>query len=119
MRDLIERLKHTFSIPVSEESEAWVLLVAKPEGLSFELVVPHDVLEWFVTARVAHSAVWSDWADYYPVAGETAAQLKQDMAADMEWFVTTLLASPLRLPAPATLEWQRDGHWQKISMCVI
>ena len=143
MRDLIERLQRTFAITVNEAGEAWALLVAKPEGLSFEIVVPHDVLEWFVTVRNAHSEIWSDWADYYPIAGETTAQLKQDMAADIEWFVTNLMAAPLRYAVPATpeaprgpwqkiksfavqrlrlqprtiLEWQRDGAWQRISMC--
>jgi len=126
MHDLIQRLRAKTEIAVSEGTDAWVIQIPKGDGIVFTVTVPLNVLEWFAAATEGPSELWSDWADYYATAGETNEELKADMASDVEWFILTLLASPVRRTGKATgsktapsLEWERNGKWQRPQLSAV
>jgi hypothetical protein len=59
--DLMVKIRQLPNALVEEGESAWTVRLPKPGGIQFEVVVPKDVLEWFVTARNAEGAeIWSD-----------------------------------------------------------
>jgi len=126
MHDLIDRLRSTPNLSVIEMANTWELHISKTEGLTFVIVIPHNVLEWFATARNSRGKVWSDWADYYPINNETTETLRADMASDIESFVIALSTSSIRVTEKKALfktkhcvDWKLNGNWQKISLSVV
>jgi len=125
MKEVIARLSKNPHLEVVDQAKAWVIRAAKPGGMVFEITVPHDVLEWFVTIKQAPAGrkIWSDWMDYYAVKGETEAELQADMARDIERFVEQLLAATVRIiesrmffGRKKRLEWRTTGDWQRVSI---
>ena len=125
MHDVIARLRTQPSLEVIDREHSWEIRAHKPEGLVFEITVPHSVLEWFVTARRTSpdQEVWNDWMDYYAVAGETETELRSAMARHIERFIDRLLAAKVRvvesrafLRRRQRLEWRTAGEWEKISL---
>jgi hypothetical protein len=95
--------------------------------MHFEVVVPKDVLEWFVTARNAEGLkVWSDWMDYAGYEqSENLGALGDELRKDVEWFVGTLTsATDVRIQSQRRLwvlrrkvaEWCVGNRWSQVSM---
>src|ERR1043166_8446520 len=82
MRDLIARLRTKPGLEVVDQEQSWKICARKPDGLTVEVTVPHDVLEWFVTVLQTPTGkeVWSDWMDYYSAHDETETELRSDMS---------------------------------------
>jgi hypothetical protein len=97
LKTLLERLSDVKGVELIEQGAASVLVVRKSDGLWFNLTVPHAVLEWFVDAYDDSGVIWSDWADYYPVEGESREQLASEMVRDLERCVTILVAAETRV----------------------
>jgi hypothetical protein len=126
MNDLITKLRQKSELRIAERSSCWEVRLTKSEGLVFEITVPKDVLEWFVTARQTPTGedTWSDWMDYYSVNNETDAELASDMQRDIEQFVDRLNVSTFRILESRTLfgrrrqrlEWKSNGDWQRVSL---
>jgi hypothetical protein len=126
MDDVIKRLRNVPGLRIEDGTSSWTARLPKPPAYDFELVVPHDQLEWFVTARdhTTGAKVWSDWKDY-PRAWENRDQRRTDMSNDIEWFVATLTrATALRFSTERMVlvlrrrvaEWQVDGQWRLVSL---
>ncbi len=129
MEQLIRRLELIPETSVESGPNQWLVRVAKPNGVQLEIVVPRDVLEWFVTARDADgSEFWSDWMDYtgyVPAAEERTDQLASRMSEDVESFVRALVTAESfritehRLVGVITrkqAEWQIRGEWRRVAL---
>jgi hypothetical protein len=123
MRDLIARLRTKPGLEVVDQEQSWKICARKPDGLTVEVTVPHDVLEWFVTVLQTPTGkeVWSDWMDYYSAHDETETELRSDMSRHIEHFIERSLASTFRIVESRKffgrrqrLEWQTDGDWRRV-----
>lgn len=124
MKTLLSRLCHALGVELVEQQQAGMLCIRKPNGHLFKITVPYDVLEWFVDAHDDSGAVWSDWADYYPINGETREQLSTEMAADVERFVTILANSETRVSldqaqSKRVIELKAGAAWKRASICAM
>jgi len=126
MLDRIQRFRSMTGVAVSEGADAWVIQIPKSDRIVFTITVPRTVLEWFAAATDGTMEMWSDWADYYATEGETNEKLKTEMASDVERFILTLLASPVRRTEETTgskaapsLEWERNGKWQRLQLSAV
>lgn len=122
MKAVITRATKLPGIQVNEAEHAWEISVQKQNDLQFEVVVPREALEWFVTVKTnnALDKIWSDWVDYYETDGETADALRSQMTTDVDHFLTALSNSDVRFiehpGEPVRLVWKRDGHWEKLTL---
>jgi hypothetical protein len=129
MRELINRIAQASNARVEAGASSWTVRVPKRSDLVFEVVVPHDVLEWFISIRdPAGRELWSDWMDYagyIPSAVEDRSALALEMERDIEWFVSTpIAAEDVRITRGRLMlvwrrsgaEWCIDGRWQPVSM---
>jgi hypothetical protein len=132
MHELIESLGRVPGARIEAAPSHWTIRVSKPRNVELEILVPRDVLEWFITARDASGAeVWSDWVDYtgyVPKREENLDQLASDMRRDVEEFVKRLVAADdFRVTTKADrisfgrfrsnldeAEWRIDGQWQPV-----
>lgn len=124
MHDLVRRLGSDFHLEVLEKMDAAIVMVPKSEGLTFEITIPHRVLEWFAVAKNADGQVWSDWADYYATKGELPEALHSERASDIWSFLNNLLTAEVRvielagpLKSEFQLAWKQNETWRKISLC--
>ncbi len=122
MKAVITKATKLPGTQVSEKEHAWEISVQKQNDLEFEVVVPREVLEWFVTAKTNSGLdnIWSDWVDYYETNGETADALRSEMSTDVDHFLSALSDSDVRvierLGEPVRLEWKRDEHWEELTL---
>lgn len=123
VRDLILQLKRTPGVTVEDQADCWRLSISKPADLIFEVIVPHDVLEWFVTVRREGAELWSDWMDYYAIDAHPSKDLDSAMANDIEYFVKTLASRTVRvvesrsfLSKRNNIQWLSEGTWRKMSL---
>jgi hypothetical protein len=128
--ELIASLRESPGVGIEDQPSSWKLHIASPPNISVELVVPHSVLEWFVTVRDAttDAEVWSDWMDYQGYvrkAEENLEELRRDMHSDIQWFVTTLgRATDFRIVPQRVLgllssnraEWYINGQWHRVQL---
>jgi hypothetical protein len=125
--ELIRTLEHLPETRIEPQPHHWSIQLTKPDGIHLEIVVPRDVLEWFVTARDLNgSELWSDWMDYQgyvPKSEERPEQLAAQMRNHVEVFVRTLAgAEGFRVTEHRTLgvvtrrraEWHFGGEWQPV-----
>lgn len=122
-RTLLTALAYSINAVLTESEGCFVLLLERGDGIEFEITVPKDVLEWFADAKINNEPVWSDWADYYPMDGETPEALAADMRDDIEGFVRAIAVAPMRVSQHKKLwrtrnrlEWLIDGNWAKLSL---
>lgn len=121
MKVLLARLRDDHGIELFEQPHAGVLRIRKPNGLSLEVTVPYEVLEWFVDAKDDAGTIWSDWVDYYPINGEKKQLLVAEMMCDVERFVTVLVESEIRdsreqSKSNIIVELKVGGSWKSASL---
>lgn len=123
MKAMLARLCERLGLEWIEQPEATRLCIHKSGGLAFHVTVPHEVLEWFVDVHDDAGEIWSDWADYPALDGETRDQLAAGMAGDIERMVTTLAASQARVwsdqaTSAKRVELQLGADWRAMSMAI-
>lgn len=95
-------------------------LVVLRNDVEVRVLVPENVLEWFVDVeqRGSGSRV-SDWCDYEGYGGSPTPALEDCMAEDVAAFVNQLIERELRYvldenrPTRGRLEWYVDGQWHQ------
>lgn len=93
------------------EAPGHVKLNIVRSGISLSVLVPRDVLEWWVeVSDTANGAKIEDWCDYAGYDATPARALSEAMRADVLSFVENAVARPLRIVAGA-LEWNVGGDW--------
>lgn len=118
MKELVSCLGVIYASEVVEQAGASKLVLSKAPRFVFEIVVPANVLEWFVAAKDSNGVeLWSDWADYYPLKSETREELQSQMADDIERFAAVLVSSDVR--KTSVMEWMRDDVWCQIALAAI
>ncbi len=111
------------------EGRPGVFVAPKGEALEVKLVrgdievrvvVPEEVLEWFVDVeRRASRSRASDWCDYEGYDDTAVSELEKDMAEEVAAFVNQLMERNLRFDEDkkhstrGVLEWLVDGQWQQ------
>ena len=101
-------------VTIAPQNESLELTLVRGD-IEVRVLVPENVLEWFVDAkpRSARSGA-SDWFDYEGYDETPFSQLEQDMAEEMATYVTQLLERDLRyVEDKNVLEWSVDGQWQQ------
>jgi len=125
--ELIDRLRRFPGVQVADGEAQWTVRLAKGDGREFEIVVPHQALEWFVSVRNAEGVeLWSDWQDYVGYTpARPLAQLASEMRADVEWFANAALAAEgfrvvsrrwLWILGGREAEWCFAGRWRPVCM---
>ncbi|MFT3807990.1 hypothetical protein [Arenimonas sp.] len=84
------------------------------------VVVPAEVLEWFVDVEQRPSGSRAtDWCDYEGYDNRPVSELDEDMAEEVTAFVSRLIERDLRYvgsknrPDRGVLEWLIDGQWHQ------
>lgn len=125
MYEFAARLCRKPGLAIMDREQSWEIRILTSDDLVFEIIVPHEVLEWFVTARRVSTKqdVWSDWMDYYEITGKTEAVMRSEMERDIDQFTDRLLASTFRLVKSRSflnrrqrLEWRTGGDWERVSL---
>lgn len=120
MRIALVGLCNALELELVEQANAWSLSISKPEGLTFNVTVPHDVLEWYVDATDDSGEIWNDWGEYYSIDGEKREQLSDEMARDIECCVTILVNSEVRISHDAKsvkrIELKSRAGWRVASL---
>jgi hypothetical protein len=108
-------------VEVQDQPAAWLVRLDVEEA-AFRISVPRDALEWFIDAMKAGNddTVWSDWVDYYDIDGSrTTADLRSEMADDLQLCVSRLLDAHLRVVNDGRrthIEWRRGyADWGRLS----
>ncbi len=105
---------------VRELGSATVLTVKRNDCM-VEITVPHEVLEWFVSAgQVESDRNVQDWCDYTGYDSTSMDSLADDMADDLRAFICALLERPIRFASTKkllrtrnTLEWLTSSGWER------
>jgi len=100
IRQLIEELRACADIGVADETQSWLISIAKGPDLVCEVTVPHDVLEWYASVkhRRDKKEIWSDWMDYSGYDDKPKEKLEAEMAGDVLAFIDRVLNSEQLLP---------------------
>lgn len=71
MNELIQKLKSISDLNLEEADSSWIAQFPKFDRYYFEIQIPKDVNEWFVSlfSLETNEATWSDWVDWY-LSGE-------------------------------------------------
>lgn len=95
------------------EAPGHVKLNIVRSGISLYVLIPRDVLEWWVeVSDTASGAMVEDWCDYAGYDATPARALSEDMRSDVLSFVESAVARPLRMVANGrVLEWNVGGDW--------
>lgn len=95
------------------ETPGHVKLNIVRSGIALSVLIPKDVLEWWVEVNdTASGAMIEDWCDYAGYDATPARALSEDMRIDVLSFVENAVARPLRIVANGRiLEWNVGGVW--------
>jgi hypothetical protein len=104
---LIESLRTRSDVGIVDQKNSWLITINKGRDFVCEIIVPHDVLEWYATVkhRSEKKEMWSDWMDYSGYDDSPREKLEGDMAEDITAFVDRVSRSELCLP----LEIYKEG----------
>lgn len=82
-------------------------------GVSLSVLVPRDVLEWWVeVSDIATGAIVEDWYDYAGHDTSSTQTLSENMRTDVLSFVENAVARPLRMVRNGrALDWNVGGDW--------
>jgi len=105
-------------IKIKKRSQCYELHLMK-DDINVKVTVPKEVPEWFVDVITGDGKVLAnDWCDYAGYTDLSDKRIADDMAEDLNKFVTSLLERPLRLTNSRgkfrekfSLEWQIDNSW--------
>lgn len=121
MNNFVSQLCKKFGLEVMEKKEISELHIRRGEVV-FEILIPHDGLEWYVAAKdnTSEKEIWSDWMEHY---GGTPSELEYEMEAAITRFVERLLKSEVRMVKAWRFfrrrlvpEWYSDGHWERLTL---
>lgn len=82
-------------------------------GIAMSVLIPRDVLEWWVAVSdIASGAKIEDWCDYTGYDATSTQALSEDMRTEVLSFLENAVARPLRIVAHGrVLEWNVGGDW--------
>ena len=106
------------------------IVVKKNPAWRFDILVPVNVFEWFVTAYHDGAAqpTWENWLDYsgYEDSPDDPHILARRMRGDIQWFLDQIYAADdFRLvsshkgivSSTRQLEWLHVGTWEPVRIC--
>jgi len=119
MNDLLARLASCPGADARDKGCCYTVDLAADRDLRFEVIVPKQTNEWFVTGKSHGEAVWEDWAGYAADTDRGTADPQAEMHEDIERFVRRVGAVhfDLRVQGERTdLMWSPDGRWQPFTL---
>ncbi|MEM9403486.1 MAG: hypothetical protein AAGA44_13490 [Pseudomonadota bacterium] len=102
-RDLIDKYRREADVSVLRSGEAHVVALVR-DSVSVDVIVPDNVLEWFVRVHQTGKLVAQDWCDYCGYDQTPIAESSRDMANDVDQFLKLVVESELRIK-------QREKTW--------
>jgi hypothetical protein len=95
------------------ETPGHVKLNIVRSNIALSVLIPRDVLEWWVeVSDAASGAKVEDWCDYAGYDATPEQALSEEMRTDVLGFLENAVARPLRTVAHGRiLEWNVGGDW--------
>ena len=121
MLKVASQLRERFGLEVTDKNAASQVYIQRGE-IAFEISIPHNCLEWFVTAKdkTSDKEIWSDWMEHYD--GPVSA-LESERSEAITRFVERLLKSDVRMVYARWFfrrrlvpEWNSDGRWERLAL---
>jgi len=117
--ELVDRLQSDLHLSGVQGANHWSLHIQKSSGISFEISISRDSLEWGAIAVNSKGLAWKECTEYYATNGEWPEALQKRMASEVFAFANTLLASEVRgttqrklLKSRLFVEWKVNNSWQ-------
>ena len=100
IHQLIDELRTRAEMDVVDEEQSWLIQIAKGRDLICEVIVPHDVLEWFASVKHKQKKkeLWSDWMDYSGYDNRPRVELEAEMAHHILAFLDRVSTKEPLLP---------------------
>ena len=97
---LIESLRERSDSVVDNCVHSWRIGIKLREDQICEVIVPHNVLEWYASVRILteKKEIWSDWMDYEGYDDRPKEALAEDMARDINNFMDRVKSENYRFP---------------------
>jgi|TARA_R100000664_G_C2722469_1_gene115512 hypothetical protein len=95
LNELIQNLKSISDLNLEEGDSSWEIKIPFARESYFELTIPKDVNEWFVSffSSETNDKIWSDWVDWY-ISGEINKEnVRICFQRDIEYFIERVLAA--------------------------
>jgi hypothetical protein len=66
MAKVVSQLREKFGLEVTDKNEPSQVGIQRGE-IVFEILIPHNCLEWYVTAKdkTSDKEIWSDWMEHF------------------------------------------------------
>ncbi len=95
MNELIQKLKSISDLNLEEADSSWIAQIPKFYRYYFEIQIPKDVNEWFVTliSSETNEEIWSDWVDWYMSGDINKSNVRVCYQKDIEYFIERVLAA--------------------------
>ena len=114
--DLYKHYRERNGLTTHQKGEAKAYEVAR-SGISVEVTVPDEVLEWYVSVKQGGEERTSDWCDYAGYDDTPIVELARSMVDDISRFLELLLSSKIRIDSTGkrpTLDGFVNGEWIRI-----
>jgi len=95
VHQLIDAFRSRADLTVTDQRDAWLILIPKSAQDVCRVTVPHERFEWFADVHRNGKEVWNDWMDHY---GSPPSELDAEMAACIASFVERVTSRELELP---------------------
>ena len=95
MNELIQNLKSISDLNLEEGDSSWEIKIPFARESYFELTIPKDVNEWFVSffSSETNDKIWSDWVDWYILGEINKENVRICFQRDIEYFIERVLAA--------------------------
>ena len=99
-------------VTLSEAPGHVKLNIVRP-GILLSVLIPRDVLEWWIeVSDMASGAKVEDWCDYAGYDASTKQEPSEDMRTDVLRFIENVVARPRRVTQDGhVLQWHIGGDW--------
>ena len=95
VHQLIDTFRSRTDLTVTDQEDAWLILIPKGFRDICRVTVPRERFAWFAEVRRDGEEVWKDWMEHY---GSPPPELDADMAECIASFVERITSRELILP---------------------
>lgn len=93
MSDFIGNLESISELDLEDRDSCWKIRIPFDRESYFELTVPKDINEWFVSLYKSNEIVWSDWVDWYTSGDINKNNVRICFKKDIEYFIDRILTA--------------------------
>ena len=97
MKEFLQSYNNNENVQIKEEEKHFLVSIFILEKYCFEITIPYDVYEWFVSLNNYETKenLFSDWSDWYVDAsvGVTKSNIAQYFQKDIECYIAKILSA--------------------------